>query len=274
MPYLENHDAGIYYELHGSGPPVLLIAGMSSDSKSWQFILNSLSEHYRVILFDNRGCGRTRQNGSFTLKTIAADACALLDHLSVDKACVIGHSMGGMIAQEMAVAWPGRINKLVLASSSPVLSARAKEILQELSGKWEAGYDMDKWFAIMFRWLFTAKSFENKKFMDAAIIFALSYPYPQTLEGFKKQVEAISGFDLRGSTGRISHDTLVICGEEDILIPPDESRQLLGIGGKATYRLIPGAAHSIHAEQPQEFAKEVLAFLNGKEDHGDEENRI
>jgi pimeloyl-ACP methyl ester carboxylesterase len=274
MPYFEHNNANIYYELHGAGMPVLLTAGMSSDSKSWQFILNSLSEHYRVILFDNRGCGRTSQNGSFTLKTIAADACALLDHLHIDKAHLIGHSMGGMIAQELAVAWPERIDKLVLASSSPVLSGNARAILHELSEKWEAGFDMDKWFAIMFRWLFTAKSLENKKFMDAAIIFALSYPYPQTLQGFKGQVEAISSFDLRSETGRIGHDTLIICGDEDILIPPHESRQLLGIKGKTTFAVIEGAAHSIHAEKPQEFAGRVMAFLAGKENCKHEEDNI
>ncbi len=128
--------------------------------------------------------------------------------------------MGGMIAQEMALMYPDRIDKLVLASSSPQLSIKAKNILDDLYEKWLNGYDVADWFRIMFHWLFTKKALENKKFMDAAIIFALAYPYPQTLEGFKGQVDAITGFDARSRIEQIKHNTLIMSGVEDILIPP------------------------------------------------------
>jgi pimeloyl-ACP methyl ester carboxylesterase len=192
---------------------------------------------------------------------MAGDAIELLDYLDYGKVHVIGHSMGGMIAQEMALLQADRIDRLVLASSSPRLSRKANEILQDLYKKWEEGFEMAEWFRIMFRWLFTKEALENKKFMDAAIIFALAYPYPQTLEGFKNQVHAITRFDASDRIREIKHETLILSGIQDTLIPPEESRQLLELGGKTTFKEIDGAAHSIHAERPGEFVDAAIQFL-------------
>ncbi len=262
MPIFKSSEADIYYEIHGSGPPLLMVAGMASDSKSWQFILKEMSSHFRLIIFDNRGCGRTIANAlSFDLRDLARDAFALLDYLDYDRVHLLGHSMGGMIAQEMALLYPDRIGKLVLASSSPHLSEKASAILDELYQKWVDGLEMSEWFRIMFQWLFTREALENKKFMDAAIIFALAYPYPQTLEGFRGQVQALRGFDARDRISGIDQPCLIVSGAEDILISPDESRTLEEISGETTFALIPDAAHSIHAEQPNKFTEAVIPFL-------------
>ena len=262
MPIFKSPAANIYYEIHGSGPAMLMLAGMSSDSKSWQFIIDGMAKHYRLIVLDNRGCGRTETDGSaFDLKDLARDAFALLDYLEYEKVHVTGHSMGGMIAQEMALMLPDRIDKLVLASSAPHLSVKVKNILDDLYDKLINGYDLADWFRIMFQWLFTQEALSNKKFMDAAIIFALSYPYPQTLEGLKGQVDAISSFDATSRIHEVRHETLIMSGKEDILIPPEESRALEKISGPTSFKLIEKAAHSIHAEQPGAFADTVVDFI-------------
>ena len=97
--------------------------------------------------------------------------------------------------------------------------------------------------------------------VDAAIIFALSYPYPQTLEGFKSQVDAISSFYAVDRIENIRHNTLIMSGKEDILITPDESRSLLEISGPTVFKIIENAAHSIHAENPEAFVDAVTEFL-------------
>jgi pimeloyl-ACP methyl ester carboxylesterase len=153
------------------------------------------------------------------------------------------------------------LKRIVFASSSPQLSEKAKSILDELMEKWMHGIDMAEWFRIMFQQLFTRKSLENKKFMDAAIIFALAYPYPQTQSGFNDQVHAISGFDKRDHIHKIMHRTLIMSGKEDILIPPHESRVLCHVGGKSTFVEIDNAAHSIHAENPVVFSELLKKFL-------------
>ncbi len=263
MPTYKNNKADIYYEIHGSGPVILMLAGMSSDSKSWQFILDRMAKHYRLIVLDNRGCGRTKTDGSsFDLKDLARDAIGLMDFLRYDKFHLIGHSMGGMIAQELALMQPGRVKKLVLASSSPKLSEKARELLEDLYDKWLNGYDLADWFRIMFRCLFTKEALSNKKFMDAAIIFALAYPYPQTLEGFKGQVDAITSFDAISRIHSIKQSCLIMSGKEDILIPPEESKTLHNISGETQFKIIPDAAHSIHAEQPGAFVEAVFEFLS------------
>lgn len=261
MPFLNNHRAKVYYEIHGDGPPLLLIAGLSSDSKSWQYIRNSLASRYTLIIFDNRGCGRTEYDGPFTLPDIAADAISLLDHLEYKKVHLLGHSMGGMIAQQLAISHPDRIEKLVLASSCARLSDEARVKLKDLYNKWLNGCDMADWYRLMFEGLFTRKVISNKQFMDAAIIFAMSYPYAQTIDGFKDQLEAISNFDSSSNIERIKHETMIISGSEDILILPEESRQLMGVGGRSIFKLMQGVAHSIHAEKPKEFTELVMEFL-------------
>jgi len=262
MPIFENGNIKTYYELHGSGPALLMIAGMASDSKSWQYILKGLAQHHRVIVFDNRGCGRTlTDNRTFDLKDLAADAVALLEFLKYEKVNVVGHSMGGMIAQEMALAYPEKIDRLILASSSPQFSDQAKGILDDLYDQWHSGCEMADWFKILFQYLFTKEALSNKNFMDAAIIFALNYPYPQTIEGFREQKEAIEKFNASSRIRKIMHSCLILSGNEDILIPSMESKLLEGIGGKTKFKIIEGAAHSIHAEKPKAFSEAVLGFL-------------
>jgi len=195
------------------------------------------------------------------MKLLAKDAFGLLDYLNYDKVHLIGHSMGGMIAQEMTLMQAERIDKLVLASSSPKISDKAKENLEDLYQKWLDGFDMADWFRILFQSLFTKEALRNKKFMDAAIIFALSYPYPQTLEGFKGQVDALIGFDTTDRIQDIHQQSLIMSGAEDVLIPPEESNALLKIGGPTEFKLIQNAAHSIHAENPDAFVAAVLDFL-------------
>lgn len=262
MPYFKSSASDIYYELHGSGPPLLMIAGMSSDSKSWQFVVKQLGKHYRLIIFDNRGCGRTTNyTEAFTIKDLAEDANALLAYLDIKKANVIGHSMGGMIAQELALTHPEIIENLILASSSPHMSEEADKVLNELYALWLDGYDMVDWFRKLFQYLFSKEALSNKNFMDAAIIFALNYPYPQTIEGFKDQRDAIIKFDARKRIHNIMMRTLILSGSEDILIKSEESKMLMDIGGKSDFQIIEGAAHSIHAEKPNEFSELVISFL-------------
>jgi pimeloyl-ACP methyl ester carboxylesterase len=261
MPFLDNHRAKIYYEIYGEGPPLLMIAGLSSDSKSWQYVKKSLGGVYTLIIFDNRGCGRTEYTGAFSLSDIASDAISLIDHLGYKKVHLLGHSMGGMIAMELALDHPDRLNKLVLASSCTKLSAKARIKLEDLYTKWLNGYDMVEWYRLMFEGLFSEKVTGNKQFMDAAIIFSMSYPYAQKPEGFKDQVEAIINFDISHSYVNIDHTTMIISGSEDMLILAGESRQLMNINGNSSFHLIDGAAHTIHAEMPGEFAEIVLEFL-------------
>src|SRR3712207_194537 len=105
----------LYYEETGSGPPLLLIAGLGGNTLGWVMLLPALAQHFRVIAFDNRGAGRSSAPpGPYTTRQMADDAAALLAHLGIERAHVLGLSLGGMIAQELALAHAERVDRLVL----------------------------------------------------------------------------------------------------------------------------------------------------------------
>src|SRR6185437_12359321 len=115
MPYATHQGVRIYWEEHGSGPPVLLIMGLSFTHEMWYRILPGLARQYRVILLDNRGIGRSDvPPGPYTIRQMAGDAAAVLDAAEITSANVIGASMGGMIAQELALCYPARVQSLLL----------------------------------------------------------------------------------------------------------------------------------------------------------------
>lgn len=257
--------AGLYHEVHGEGEPLLLIAGLASDSQSWQPVIDRFAEHFQTIVFDNRGVGRSdTPDGPYTIRQMADDAASLLDELHVRSAHVVGHSMGGCIAQEMAIERPERVRRLVLAASAPVASERNKRLFSSFLDRRRQGMSLEIWFQDLFFWLFRPATFRNKEFMDEALRYALDYPYPQSVAGFAMQVEAIAAFDARERLGRIRAETLVVAGEEDILITPGESEELVeGIPNARPLCRLPRAAHSLFIEDPAGFANVVVGFLRG-----------
>ena len=119
MPVVQANEIEIYYEEHGSGEPLLLIMGWGGNTATWNPQLEGLAEQYRVIAFDNRGAGRTKAPDSpYTIPQMAADTAGLLHALGVPKAHVFGISMGGMVAQELALGYPELVGSLILGCTS------------------------------------------------------------------------------------------------------------------------------------------------------------
>src|SRR6476659_3223043 len=119
MPYADNQGTRIYWEEHGSGEPLLMIMGLGYALDMWHRTAPVMSQHFRTILFDNRGVGRSDvPSGPYPIPVMAADAAAVLDAAGVSQAHVMGMSMGGMIAQEFALQYPDRVSKLVLGCTA------------------------------------------------------------------------------------------------------------------------------------------------------------
>ena len=127
MAFLKIGDVHLYYEVHGNGDPLLLIAGLASDSQSWQPIIGELSRHYHVIVLDNRGVGRTSPSEVDTSITLMSDDCiALVNHLGLTSVSILGHSMGGFVAMDCAIRYPDHVDNLILASTVAFTSQRNK----------------------------------------------------------------------------------------------------------------------------------------------------
>ncbi len=262
MPYFNHEQGRCYYEISGNGTPLLLIAGLASDVQSWATIKKQLAKRYQVILFDNRGVGRTDLDVSnLTVSQMASDAVALLRFLDVDKTHVLGHSMGGMIAMHLAANNPELVDRLVLAATTTELNQRQKLQLNDWATYLETGMDKELWFKNLFYWLYSDNFFEHKAMLTAYIIGALSYPYPILYTNFKEQVNAINAFKGSLLVTQITQPTLLISPEYDRLFSDERSRANLAKIPGCTEATLENAGHSLHVEQPEAFFQLVSNYL-------------
>ncbi len=256
------NDIELYYEVHGDGPPLLLVAGLASDVSSWQTVLPALSEHFRVIVVDNRGIGRSvPEDAPVSVDLMADDCAALIDYLGYGPVHVLGHSMGGFTALSLAARYPDRVKKLVLAATGEKSSSRNTLLFSDLADLYEREEDPAGFFRTVFYWIFSPAFFEDKDTVKGAVEFALSYPFPQAPVSFRNQVNAIAAFDGRNLAVSVSAPALVLSAAEDLLFASSAGRELAEKLPRGKYLSVEGAAHSIHAEKPKEFAEAVVSFL-------------
>ncbi len=266
MPRLALNEIDLYYELHGTGepadPPLMLVAGLASDSQSWLPVLEPLSRHHRVIVLDNRGCGRTTPPDCTTgIGRMADDCIALADHLGIGRFRLLGHSMGGFIAIDCALRFPDRVARLVLANTTAKTSGRNRALFLDWLGYLDAGMAPAPWWRNFFYWIFTPGFFEDAAATDAFLKLVLEYPYPPRPDGLRGQVGAIVGFDRAADLRHIASPTLILCSTEDVLLPPGEDAAGLAGIPNARVAVLDGSAHASFIEAPDAFVEQVLAFL-------------
>ncbi|MGH7275821.1 MAG: alpha/beta fold hydrolase [Candidatus Rokuibacteriota bacterium] len=262
MPKVSVNDIEMYYVEAGAGEPLVLIMGFGGDHTAWAFQLRAFAERYRVIAFDNRGAGQTDVPDSpYTIPMMAEDTVGLMDALGIDRAHVLGVSMGGMIAQEIALNHAHRVRSLHLGCTlahpdgySHARGAAWTEMRTRLSP--EAA------LRAIFLWLFAPSTYnERPEFVERFLQNALANPYRQSLTGFLRQRDAIAEHDTVDRLGAIRCPTLVSVAEEDILVPPRFSRELAERIPGAELKILRGAGHVYFWEQPEAFNGLSLDFL-------------
>ncbi len=262
MPYLKTRGARLYYECHGNGPPLLLIAGIASDSQSWFPVMDTLARHFTLILPDNRGAGRTRtQDTSFSIDTMADDCAALIAHLGHARVHVAGHSMGGAIAQNLAIRHPQLVDRLVLAATGAVMSMRNRILFNDLNALRQNGINMLLWYKMLFQWLFRPAFFEDERAVNGAAEQALAYVHAQSHDDFSRQLAAAMAVDHRNDLDQISAPTLVLAPRLDLLFGMKDAQGLGAAIAEARVQVIENAAHSLHWDNPQAFCDALRAFL-------------
>ena len=255
----------LYFEIQGKGTPLMLIAGVASDSQSWQPVIKAFSRHYLVITLDNRCVGRTMpQNIEISIRQIVDDSVVLIRHLGFSSVNLFGHSMGGFVALDLAIHYPECVDKLILAGTSASNSRRNNALFSDWASCLESGMDVGLWFRNIFYWIFSRRFFKNEAALSDAVRFATEYPYPQTAIAFRNQVRAMASYDGTEDISRIRSKTMVISGKEDLLFPTEEGAGLARAIPGADFSMIDSAAHSIHMEQPQAFTDYVLDFLHDR----------
>jgi len=264
----------LYYEQHGSGAPLLLIMGLAADSMAWMFQVPEFSKHYRTIVFDNRGVGRSsKPAGPYTISQMADDTAGLLDVLGIARTHVVGVSMGGMIAQELALRHPRLVGGLVLACTYPEPDAdieRQRQFsVEELGGRVSAGGDVQidlKAFDPMAFFQQLLPLAFNQEFIEKELpkimpLFAGALQYGFSMEAILGQVAAVMSHKATDRLHQIAAPTLVITGDADRLVPPANSEILAKHIPGARLVKIPGGSHGFNFETPDVFNREVLSFL-------------
>jgi 3-oxoadipate enol-lactonase len=246
----------------GTGEPLVLIMGFGGDHLAWGFQLPALSAGYRAIAFDNRGVGQTdTPDHPYSTRMLPEDTVGLMDALGIEQAHVLGVSMGGMIAQEIAINFPDRVRSLQLHCTF----ARPDRYLKALMSAWRTAriaLGEEGAVRMIAFWLFAPATFDERpEFVEMLLGQALAHPYPQSRTGFLRQSEAVEHHDTLDRLSAIRCPTLVTVAEDDILVPPRFSRILANGIPHAEMHTIPGAGHAYFWEQPETFNDLCLKFL-------------
>jgi pimeloyl-ACP methyl ester carboxylesterase len=252
---------GLYFEEAGEGEPLLMVMGLGTDHFGWMLQVPELSKHYRVITFDNRDVGQSKQaDAPYEVADMARDALALADHLELDTFHLLGMSMGGAIAQEMALMAPERLRTLTLvvtfAGGGNWATERAR-LWSEMRGSIDRDTHLD-WlllFGMSEDFYASAEAVEYAKQMMRA------NPHPQSAEAFQRQVQASGRHEARDRLATISVPTHVIGAEHDTLVPVWKSKEIADLIPGADYSVMPRAPHALNMERAEEFNELVLSWL-------------
>lgn len=260
MTKLQIADVELFYEIQGSGEPLLLIAGMSCDSSFWLPVLSALTAQYQVIRLDNRGIGQSSApDRAFSIQQMAADAIALLDFLEIPRVHVAGHSLGGQIAQELVLAAPEKVQSLMILSSWAERNAKFAAVIEMFGNLSEI--DVRLYQQAVLPWIFGDSLYAKPGAIEQLSQMMLNNPYPPSSRFIYHQSRTILASDTSGHLGDIHCPTLVMVGEQDILTPVKFSEQLTQGIANSEFVVIDEAGHGLIAETPEAVTATMLNFL-------------
>jgi len=257
MPKIRVGDHELHYERAGSGEPLLMIQGMSGTHVSWgEPLLAPLRESFDVIAFDNRGIGLSAPvDGSFTIVEMAEDAAGLMDELEIESAHVVGISMGGMIAQDMALGEPGRLRSLTLGCTycgGPGSQLMPQENLEILAAGMRSG-DRDKAIRASYEVnLSPAFRADDSRY---AAFHEMATSVPAAKRTIELQAQAILGHDTSARLGEISTPTLIVHGTDDGVLPYPNGELIASLMSQARLETLEDVGHMFWWEQPERSAE-------------------
>jgi len=278
MPKVKVNDIQVYYEVKGEGFPLVMINGGNENLDCWNpRLIEALSKRFKLVLFDNRDAGRTdASDREYTIRLFVDDTAGLMEALGVSKAHILGISMGGMIAQELAINYPEKVSKLVLCSTSNQWSPNkeASRILLAM----ERGCSIEELAEIYLSFPFVNDYPIDHIRRDPTVvnIFTADYvkenpdlvnlnhqrfwEHPPSKEGSRRQFNAVKGFNTQGRLHQIRVPTLVLHGKKDFVFPPENGAILAEAIPNAKLVFFKKSAHYL-AEEMEEVIHVLTEFL-------------
>ena len=259
--FARSADINIHYESAGEGPPVLLVMGLGMAGNAWWRTQRTLAGSLRVLTFDNRGAGRSdAPDGPYTVPDMAADAVSVLDAAGTPRAHVYGMSLGGMIAQELALTHPHRVERLVLAATSAGGSAATAPdelTLGFLERRAQMPLEEAAWASVPYLYSARTRRRHGGR-IGEDIVRRLRLPI--AAEPYRWQLAAARGHNAAERLGAISVPTLVVHGEEDRMVPAQNGRRLAELIPDAELHLCGDAGHLYTTDDPS-ADHQILRFL-------------
>jgi pimeloyl-ACP methyl ester carboxylesterase len=255
----------MYYEVKGEGFPLVLIMGLGANLDWWDpRMIQEFTTNFKTIMIDNRGAGRTDvSDKKYTIGLFADDTAGLMDALRISRAHVLGISLGGMIAQELAINYPEKVEKLVLCSTAAGGEGVVMPSQETLEANMRAGSASPEESARMFLSICVTKEFmdKNPDYVESMTKRILKAPISPG--AFQRQSDATTTFVINNKLSRVSGikaPTLILCGKRDILIPPENSTILAKTIPNAKLLVLERSGHGL-AEDAEEAINAMMQFL-------------
>ncbi|MFW9937801.1 MAG: alpha/beta fold hydrolase [Candidatus Thorarchaeota archaeon] len=265
MPKIKINDIKMYYEIYGQGPPLLMIMGIGGNTDYWPSrFIDKISENFKVIIFDNRGSGRSDKSDiEYSMKIFADDTINLMDALKIDYAHILGLSMGGSIAQELVLNYPERVSKLILCSTncgfskSSLPSPEALKIMMQPREETTPEEISRKSMSVRLTEKFIKG---NPEVIEEYIHRECRNPTPPKM--YKRQVDAIVKFNTYKRLKNINRPTLIMQGKQDLLTSVENAELLANNIKGAKLTIFEDLAHDIFSQDSDIVIKTLIEFLN------------
>jgi pimeloyl-ACP methyl ester carboxylesterase len=254
----------IYYETRGQGRPLLLLMGWQGNRTWWpESLLSRLENNFLLILMDHRGTGMSKDPfGLYSIKGLAKDATRVLDDIGLSSAAVLGVSMGGMVAQAMAIHYPDRVDRLILTSSSAKIGL-VRGLNKEQQQAWLSYLrKRDRGLQLFIMDLLFSKDCKNSDSHDIKNFINRTNQQPTSMRSIIKQFMAIQKFDSRKKLKLFRKPTLVVTGDNDMIIGAHHSHALCRFIPHAKLHIIKGGTHAMLDAEAEELSSIYLDFLS------------
>ncbi|MBI2724374.1 MAG: alpha/beta fold hydrolase [Chloroflexi bacterium] len=261
MPAVRAGAVELHYRDDGAGHPALFIQGLGVDHRGWSGVTRTLSSGMRCISYDNRDIGRSSLcDAPYDIIDLASDAVALLDALEIPRADIVGVSMGGGIAQELAIRHPARVRRLVLASTYTSSDPRGRAIFTAQS-MLRATLEREAYLRATLWSVYTHEDYRREGLIEQAIIRAAANDLWQPQDAYERQVAATLTVETEDRLGEIAAPALIINGSDDILTPMRFAQTLArGISG-SRLSVVEGAGHGMIWSHTEAVTQEIRTFL-------------
>ena len=261
MPSVNANGVDLYYRADGGGDPVLFIQGLGVDHRGWGAVTRPLASRFRCISFDNRDVGRSAQvTADYDVIDMMRDALGLLDALDIARAHIVGVSMGGVIAQEIAIREPDRVRNLALITTYTSGDPRGRAIF-ESQALLRRTLPREGYCRATFWSVYSHQDYRREGFIEDMIARTAGNDLWQPQDAYERHVRAVLTADTESRLSKIAAPTLILAGAEDILTPMRFSSLLAGDIPNARLEVVEGAGHGMIWSHPDVVVDHLAAFL-------------